>query len=296
VALIAAAGPDSTILDGDGAGRVLLFVESDASTLLQGFTVTGGMLSGKKDAGAGILCDQHAMPRLNGNRVVGNRATGADGRGGGIACLNGSDAVISNNHIESNEAAWGGGVFVGKQGGWISSPTVMANRIVRNRARRGGGGVAITHASEPVLISNVIAWNVALADGGGGVYVARGMPVIEENTIWANADSSGVAAALCMTDYAAPHITNNIIAGHTGAPAVRCADLDYERQDLRCNDVWNPGGRDFAEGCVVFPGNISVDPGLCDAERGDFGLRPSSPCLRPEACGQIGAYGVGCRD
>jgi hypothetical protein len=300
VAMIAGAGPDSTVLDGDGDGPVVLFEECDLGTLLDGFTITGGLRRGAREHGAGILCRQHAAPRINHNRVVGNRALGRAAGGGGIALIDGSDAVLSNNEILDNEAARGGGIWVGKEHGWTSSPVISGNRILANRARLAGGGLSITHGSEPLVTGNVIARNVVTgtvgegAEGGGGLHIARGQAIIQENTIWANADSAGIASAICLVDYAAPSIDRNIVAGHRGAPAILCVEQLIERQVLRCNDVWNPEGIDFAPGCRVYPTNIAADPNFCDAVAGDFGLRPSSPCLGHEACGRIGAEGIGC--
>jgi hypothetical protein len=299
VAVIAVAGPDSTILDGGGAGPVVTFEQVGAATLLEGFTITGGLLSGEHEDGAGICCVRDASPRLNRNRIAGNRALGADGRGGGIACLDGSHPVVANSRIEDNEAAVGGGVYIGKRSGWVSSPVVGNCAILGNRARRRGGGIAITQACEPVITMNVVAWNVALA-GGGGVSVERGLPRIAENVVWANTDSSGTAAGLLLADYAAPTVERNIVAANQGGPGVSCETAQFQEwQAMRCNDVWGHAAGDFSPGCTVYPGNLSVDPEFCDPGSRDpggegFRLRPNSPCLAAEGCGQIGAFGPGC--
>lgn len=292
VALIAVAGRDSTILDGGGSGPVVLFTQVTALTLLEGFTITGGVLTAAEGDGAGIRCERGASPRLNMNRVVGNRALGADARGGGIACLDGSNPVIANSVIAENEAALGGGIYVGKRSGWGSSPVIGANVIERNRARRQGGGIAVTHGSEPAIIMNVIARNEA-GEGGGGLSVDRGQPRIEENVVWANSDTSGVAGGLLLANYAAPRVERNIIAENAG-PGVSCEAQAQEWQDFRCNDVWGHAAGDFAPGCAVYPGNLSVDPFFCDPAGGRFGLRPDSPCLAAPGCGRIGAFGLGC--
>jgi hypothetical protein len=224
--------------------------------------------------------------------VIGNRALGADGRGGGIACLDGSNPVIANSVIAENEAALGGGIYVGKRSGWGSAPVIGANVIERNRARRQGGGIAVTHGSEPAIRLNVIAMNTAGA-GGGGLSVDRGQPRIEENVVWANTDSSRTAGGVLLANYAAPRVERNIIAGNSG-PGVSCEAQAQEWQDFRCNDVWGHEGGDFAPDCAVYPGNLSADPRFCDPDGGRFGLRPDSPCLAAPGCGRIGAFGLGC--
>ncbi len=292
VAVIAVAGPDSTILDGAGRGPVVSFEQVGGGTLLEGFTVTGGITTGDSDDGAGIRCVRDASPRLNHNRIVGNQARGADARGGGIACLDGSNPVIANSVIADNEAALGGGIYIGKRRGWGSSPVIGASSIERNRARRGGG-IAITHGSEPTITMNVIARNMAV-EGGGGVSIDRGQPRLMDNVLWANADSAGIASGLLLYNYAAPRVEHNIIAANIGGPGVSCEEQQQEWQEFRCNDVWGHVGGDFAPGCAVYPGNLSVDPLFCDPETGHFGLRPDSPCLAAPGCGRIGAFGLGC--
>ncbi len=294
VSLIARAGPDSTVIDGAGRGPVVSFGEVGASTLLEGFTVTGGVLTDEHGDGAGIRCARHAAPRLNHNWITGNRALGPDGRGGGIACLDGASPVIANSRIEGNEAADGGGIYVGKRRGTFeSSPVIGGNQVLHNRARRRGGGLAVSHSSEPVVNFNVVAWNVAL-EGGGGVSIERAQPQIAANVIWANHDSSATAAGILVRDFAAPIVERNILALNRGGPAVSCERQFQERQAFRCNDLWgNPEG-EFSPECAVYPGNLSLDPELCNPEAGEFGLRASSPCREAPGCGRIGAFGVGC--
>jgi hypothetical protein len=290
--MIAPAGPDSTFLDGEGAGRVVTFERVGNTTLLEGFTVTGGLLTGDGEDGAGILCERHSSPRLNRNRVVGNRALGSDGRGGGIACIDGSNPVIANSRIEGNEAAFGGGIFIGRRGGWDSSPNVSGNLILRNQARQRGGGVAV-HRSEPDITGNVMAWNVAI-EGGGGLSIERAGPPIVENLIWENADSSGTASGVLLADYASPRLERNIIGRNVGGPGLNCESQFQEWLEFRCNNVWGHASGDFAPDCWVYPGNLSVDPLICDPQNEHFGLEADSPCRDAPGCGRLGPWGAGC--
>jgi hypothetical protein len=294
VALIALAGPDSTLLDGAGAGPVLTFELVGPETLVDGFTITGGVLRGDGEDGAGVRCVKRASPRLNRSRVVGNRALGAGAAGGGIACLDGSNPVLANLMIDGNEAEVGGGLYIGRRDGWDSSPVVGACEVTRNHARRRGGGIAITGASDAVLSLNVVAWNTA-RQGGGGIAIERAQPRCDGNVVWANVDSAGVASGILLADYAAPTIERTIVARNRGGPGVRCETAQLQEwQAFRCNDVWGHPDGDFSPECAVYPGNLSVDPALCDPESGRFGLRRGSPCLDVEGCGRIGAFGVLC--
>jgi hypothetical protein len=295
VVVISTHGPDSTILDGDGQGPVVLMEGVGPETLLEGFTITGGVLSASDEAGAGIRLTRGASPRLNWNRITGNRARGPRGRGGGIACLDGSNPLIANSRISDNEAEEGGGIYIGKGRirGWGSSPSVFANVIVRNVARGKGGGLALGPSSEPTLVENVIAWNESRA-GGAGLAIEEAQPRVNENVFWANADSAGIAGGILLTGYAAPQIERNIIAKNRGGPGLRCEPLFQEWQDFRCNVVWGNEPADFSSDCAIYPGNLSIDPAFCAPDDEGFELKPGSPCLSPAGCGRIGARGAGC--
>jgi hypothetical protein len=295
VVVIGTAGPDSTILDGSGHGPVVLFEAVGPETLLEGFTITGGILSGDTETGAGIRLARGASPRLNWNRITGNEARGAHGHGGGIACLDGANPLIANSRIESNVAEDGGGIYIGKGRGWGSSPSLFGNIIVHNLARGRGGGVAVGASSEPVLVENVIAWNKA-RQGGAGLMIEQAQPQIRENVVWANADSAGIASGILLTGYASPHIERNVIAKNRGGPGLSCDPQFQEWQDFRCNVVWGNEPADFNAGCAIYPGNLSLDPGFCDPEAEGFELKPGSPCLAALGCGgRIGARGQGCK-
>jgi hypothetical protein len=294
VSLIAVSGPDSTVIDGNGRGPVVTFDGVGPQTLLEGFTVTGGVLTDERGDGAGVRCIRHASPRLNALTITGNRALGEDGRGGGVACLDGASPIIANSLIENNEAMDGGGIYAGKRrGNFESSPVVSGNRVLGNRARRRGGGMSITHSSEAVVAHNVVARNTAL-EGGGGLAVERALPRITGNLIWANEDSSARAGGMLLREYASPVVERNILLDNRSGPAVRCDQRFQERHVFRCNVLWANAGGGFSPECGAEAGNLNVDPELCDPQAGRFALSPSSPCQDAMGCGRIGPFGVGC--
>jgi len=141
VHLMSENGPQSCIIDADGAGRCFAFTRGEGNTsILQGFTITGG-----RGSGAGIYCEG-SSPLIIGNVIMDNWALSTDGfhSGGGIYCER-SAAVIVNNTIALNgtkgtyigcgSAYWGG------YGGGIcfsdSSSTVANCIIFGNHADEG---------------------------------------------------------------------------------------------------------------------------------------------------------------
>ena len=70
--LIGELGPDTTIIDGDSAGRVIqISTGTDSATLISGFTVRNGYLTGIYDHGAGIYCE-NSSPTIANNIITGN--------------------------------------------------------------------------------------------------------------------------------------------------------------------------------------------------------------------------------
>jgi hypothetical protein len=179
--------------------------------------------------------------------------------------------------------------------GWGSSPSLFGNVIVHNVALGRGGGLAVDVNSEPVLVENVIAWNSA-RQGGAGLLIDQAQPQLRENVVWANADSAGLAGGILLRGYASPLVERNVIAKNRGGPGVSCEAQFQEWQDFRCNVVWGNEPADFSDGCAIYPGNLSLDPGFCDPDREAFELKPGSACIAAPGCsGRIGARGVGCQ-
>ncbi len=93
---------DITIIHGNYEGTVVVFESGeDANTILQGFTITGGMA----DSGGGILC-YNSSPTISHCVITGNQATRVTG--GGVDSYR-SEATFINCTITGNHAARGGG-------------------------------------------------------------------------------------------------------------------------------------------------------------------------------------------
>ncbi len=200
-------GPDTTIIDGDSAGRVVnIAVVVDTTTVIRGFTIRNGYVDGR---GGGIYC-YATSPRIVGNVFTANGAYGGYGGGGAIACHNYSSAVIDSNTIVNNFGTWGGAILIygncnatvsnnlidsnaaDSVGGGIQSwvycnSTVEGNTITNNSARWGGGFSFNSGSSLSKAQNNVISGNTALTMGGGiycyyNVTVALIDNIVTDNT------------------------------------------------------------------------------------------------------------------
>ena len=91
-----------------------------------------------------------------------------------------------------------------------------------------------------------------------------------------------------------------VLAFQTAGMVVEC--YVGEVPELTCCDSFGNAGGDWAGTCIEgqegINGNFSADPLFCDAQGGDFGLEPGSPCLPGHGphgdCGLIGAFDQGC--
>jgi hypothetical protein len=170
---------DQTTIDGDSAGSVVTFVNSETnSAVLTGFTIQNG----SSDMGAGIYCNG-SNPVISHNIITGNIAYHIDGgKGGGIFCYYSNliltDNLISANYAEGPLGGFGGGIYCG-----YFAPTVRGNVITQNLSARGGGVYCLE--SDLVFSGNIIHGNTGIW-WGGGFYLDASDPIIINSVIYGN--------------------------------------------------------------------------------------------------------------
>ena len=175
IILLSENGAYSTIIDGQGAGSVII-IDSDytitGATRIDGFTITNGNLT------------QYI------HSYYGN-----DYDGGGGVHLWCASPTITNNVITSNRTSFHGG---GISASWDSDPVIENNTITSNTAGKDGGGIYCRNESHTVLENNVISNN--FADGcGGGVFTSPTSDPLSMtgNDVSGNTDSSCPSLTEC---------------------------------------------------------------------------------------------------
>lgn len=129
VTLSGTSGALATIINANGGGdstRVFNCIGNSASTIIQGFTITGGYSVNYSTAGAtarggGMFIDGGSQTVIQNNIITGNTVRGYDFHQAGAGALNGGTCQ-------------GGGIFI------LSGTPTIRNNVISNNIAIGGGG------------------------------------------------------------------------------------------------------------------------------------------------------------
>jgi len=250
--------------------------------------------------GGGVWCRRHA-PAFSGCTFVGNTAPNGAGvgcggasptisacafvnntagsGGGGVWCEEGAVASMSGCTFTGNLAPWNGGG--GGVGCWYASAQIEDCAFFQNS---GQGAIYGAYSSFQIRTCTFIR-------NGQGAYFYDSDPTMVGCTIHACEDwGVGVAAGSNLA------LGRTILAHTTVGPSFLC---QQGQATLSCCDLYGNAGGDWIA-CVAIQqglnGNFSADPLFCAPLNDDLHLRADSPCA-PEnnpACGQVGAWPVGC--
>lgn len=213
--------------DADNTYHVVTGSGTDATAVLDGFTVTGARADGlfPKNRGGGMR-NVAGSPTVRHCVFRSNRAfrspDARDGFGGGMFNENGSSPTLLDVRFEGNYAAGSGGgmanrvgssptltdvVFVENEAGILgggmtneagSSPTLVRARFERNRSDGWTGGMDNYQNAAPRLYNVVFAGNAA-GQYGGGMVNDTGSDALLVNVVFVgnvaeNATEAGAAA------------------------------------------------------------------------------------------------------
>lgn len=288
-----------TIIDGskptqsDTASCVLFIDDEDSTSIIEGFTITGGTGTAWEDEhGAGLyyegggILTAFSAPVIRHNIIRDNKAarvkSGATSAGGGgIRCGDGNTTIIGNIII-NNKGLYGGGIVMNYTKGTIKNNIVVNNEVndfkstpfAPDHITFGGGGIWINSGGPNLVVNNTIVANSSAGGGstwagfGGGIFSA-GIAVIKNNIVWANTQENGSQIRKSGTDIITEY--NNVEDGIDGNGNISLEPMFSNEnylltEESPCIDMGDPSEEynDPAEG------NSAIFPSL-GSERNDIG-------------------------
>ena len=215
---------NNTIINGStpsnpDTGSCVIFVnKEDSTSVIEGFTLTGGIGTKWKDEHSGgtyveggAILSALASPIIKFNVMINNEAirqpSGISSAGGGaIRCGDGAPHIL-NNIIMNNRGMYGGGITLNYCGGAV----IKNNIIVQNKVFQavvgaptyGGGGIWINarnaaNSFPNVVENNTIVGNISYGDPltvsagiGGGIWAATSILQFNNNIVWNNLQTLG---------------------------------------------------------------------------------------------------------
>ena len=216
-------------LDNGNSYHVVTGSGTDASAIMDGFTITAGNANASYpyDRGGGMY-NSNGSPTLTDVTFSGNSAA----YGGGMANWTSISPTLTHVTFSANTAFEGGGMYNN-----ASNPTLTDVTFSANSSSHGGGMYNL--ASSPILTEVTFSANTAFvgggmanygssptltevtfsantATGGGGMYNSNGSPTLIDVTFSGNTATSGDGGGM-FNSASSPTLTNVTFSGNSAS-------------------------------------------------------------------------------
>lgn len=251
----------------DNSFHVVNAAGTNASAVLDGFTVSGGNAngSGNNNKGGGILCLSGASPTVRLCSFEDNRCT----FGGGAGYINGSAPSFTDCSFLNNQGGSFGGAFDIATAGAVR----FERCVFRGNTAARAGALEIFSTSGPLVSNCLFEENVATGgSGGGGLWIGSGGNTqVRGCTIVKNRATSQNVGGLRVQSAGGVTVTNCILWDNEGPGGVQNPN----------NQI---GGTSSVSYCVVEgglsgTGNVGGDPQFFNAAAGDYRLSSGSSAI-----------------
>ena len=266
----------------DNAYHVVMAVGTDATAVLDGFTVTGGHAWGpesqdKLTRGGGIYV-RLASPTIRNCLITGNAAFR---QGGGVYTYDRGTPSFVDCVIADNWSDWWGGGLLNSG----SDVHIERSLISGNWARYRGGGVYSGSSGSTTLVNCILSGNaVAESDWGrgGALYNAVSELRLIHCTLAGNRAPGGASLGLDPYGHKGDVRVRNSILWDADEPiwnpAAPGPPIEIEYSNVRGG--WDGEGNFQADPCVVDVGAWQATEHAYDRWlEGNYRLRWDSPCL-----------------
>ena len=198
----------NTFIDATGANkRVLVATSTNSSTVIEGFTITGGLFQPSNDGsiakGAGLFIDG-GSPTVRKNIFLSNEARGY--AGGGSTFVSGGEAYGGAINAQSATPTIVNNVFRGNIARGGTGKSSLGSGVAGSSGGRGQGG-AIYLSSGGSINNNTFYGNSAIGGNGGSTEAAL------------SGGTGGNASQGALISFGAS-VNNNIFAGNSATAGV----------------------------------------------------------------------------
>jgi hypothetical protein len=226
----------------------------NATSEVDGFTITGGNANGNSISGnGGGIYNNAASIKISNCIITLNNASNS---GGGLYNANGSNSTVTNTSILSNTSQFNAGGVMNI----YSSAANFTNCTISGNSATYGAGLYNQFTSPATMINCVFVGNKASQTGGGLLNYDASNAIVSSCSFNGNSANSGGAVAVYLAS--SPAISNTIIYGNSSA---------IYKDDAASIPVVTFS---LVEGGYTGIGNISSDP---------LFISPVSPALAPDA-------------
>lgn len=284
--LISESGPQATVLDAEGMGRVMFF-EAYTTNTVEGFKIMGGEAPLFGDYAGGGLALHLNYTTFRNCIIRGNNA--ADGGAawvGGVCGTQFEDCTIT-----SNTAARGAGVFLVNSFELVSFDNCTFS--FNTASSKGGAVFAYNHYFS---FNNCTVYANSATAEGGGLYCERAQDASVTFCTFAR-NSAPDGGGLRIADLSVLYM-NKCIVSHCSL-GNGLSKTTNSQLYIGCCDVSNNAGGNGIP-ATAGSGNFSQDPQYCGSIGSHYyHLQSDSPCApgnHPDEspCGLIGAHPVSC--
>ncbi|SDU02171.1 IPTL-CTERM sorting domain-containing protein [Halopseudomonas salegens] len=222
---------DTSQIQGANSLHVLSGTNVDASTVLDGFTITAGYADGSSNNGSGAgLILVFGSPTLNNLQFSGNFASIY---GGAIYSYDGAPVFNDVTFLNNRSSQLGGAIAsIGDPAKLSNIPPILTvpefdNVIFMGNRAAQGGAMFNSFGMSPALTNTVFFGNIADNDGGAIYNRSQSSPTLINTTLSGN--SAAVGGGLYNVIESVPTLVNSIAWGNTATAVgaqIHNADVD----------------------------------------------------------------------
>ena len=276
----------------DNSFHILTGTETNASAILDGFTITAGNASMDEEIPyGGAMLALYGSPTLQ-NCIFNRNLAYA---GGAICYLFESSAHLTNCSFTGNSAQIGGALvgsgciftlknctFTGNSGDWGGafynevSPATIINCVFRANTSSTAGGAILNFLSSSWFYNCLFTGNSCSQYGGAMYYWYGSSPHLYNCTFTDNSALDGNSIACSDLEIVEPPLSSNV-------RAINCIFRNGGSEIFNNNDSVITITYSDIQGGWTGEGNIDTDPCFADADNGDYHLKSEAGRWDPDS-------------